>query len=237
MDLIDLGWQYLYNWDESTQQNFRANLVYTPYVDPDGSTLCMDFNRDTNYHQWEEENVLWNEKLLNDRFIRELKFYTIAKEYCPVLAIKDVDMNARRIFLEWHQDDFFTQAQKAGGYDNVLPDWKAQWLARIEEMYQAGVYKFSLHPNSWVAKDGVLIPFNWFFSFEKHEPKITIRDLLIQISPGRQDKLMEVLKSRGMNLDTPYEIKPLQIVCFNSFKANYPESLIDQAIKNHSVFA
>lgn len=235
--MIDQDWKYLYNYDESTQQDFRANLVYTPYVSPDGDTLCMDFNRDINYHMWPEENELWTEKLLNDRFIRELKFHTMAKEHVPVLEIKHVDMAARRIFIEWYQDDFYTQAQKAGGYDKVLPNWKSQWLNRIEEMYRAGVYKFSLHPNSWVAVDGVLKPFNWFFSFEKHEPKITIRDFLIQISPGRQDKLAEVLQNRGMNLDNPYDIKTLQIVCFNSFKANYPEPLIDQAIKNHSIFA
>ena len=234
--MINDDWSYLYNWD--VDQWSRANLVYTPYISPDKKTMCMSFNRDKLYHMDKEENLLWTTELLQDRFDRELKFYNLATESdIPTLQLLDVDTTSRQIFFEWHGADFYTQGIEGNGYDNILPDWKVQWLARISEMWAAGIYKFSMHPNSWVALNGKLVPFNWFFSFTKDEPHITIRDFLIQISLGRLEKLELVLNSFGMNLDTPYDVKTLQQVCFHSFKANYPEPLIDQVLKNHSMYA
>jgi hypothetical protein len=221
-------WSYLYNWDGT--QWHRANLVYTPYISPDKNTLCMSFNRDELYHTDQEENAQWTEDMLTTRFNREISYHSIAKSfYIPTLQIKDVDIPKRHIFLEWHGADFHTQ-----GFD-VLPDWKEQWLLRLKEMWTIGIFKYSLHPNSWVAHDGVLIPFNWFFSFSRTEPKITIRDFLIQISSDRQDKLKQILQAMNMNLDTPYDVVSLQALALNSFRSNYPEDLINQALKNHAL--
>lgn len=234
MNLSD--WNYLYNWD--VDQWSRANLVYTPYVSPDKKTMCMSFNRDTSYHTDHEENAQWTDDMLTERFLRELTFHRVATDAnIPTLTIQDVDLTSRKLFIEWHGDDFFMQGINKNGYDAVLSDWKSQWLARINEMWAAGIYKFSLHPNSWVVSNGQLIPWNWFFSFTKDEPNITIRSLLVQISLGRLEKLEIVLNSFGMNLDTPYDIKTLQKVCFHSFKTNYPEPLIAHVLKNHSISA
>jgi hypothetical protein len=228
--MITDNWTFLYNLEG--QEWVRSNLVYTPYVSPDKKTLCMSFNRDVNYHRWPEENKLWTNELLTDRFSREVTFHEIArKASIPTLKIQDINVFKREIYIDWHGDDFLMQGINNGGYDKVLPNWQAQWLDRITEMKKAGIYKFSLHPNSWVAIDGVLTPYNWFFSFNKTDPKIKIRDLLIQISIDRQDKLQLMLDHYKMDLDTPYDIPTLQLICFNSFRSNYPESLIDQAIK------
>lgn len=221
-------WDYLYNWDG--EHWHRANLVYTPYISPDKTTLCMSFNRDKNYHTDIEENEKWTEEMLTERFEREIKFHSIAKSfYMPTLKILDVNIDNRHIFLEWHGADFHTQ-----GFD-VLSDWKEQWLLRLKEMWTIGIFKYSLHPNSWVAHDGVLIPFNWFFSFNRNEPKITIKDFLIQISSERQEKLEQVLHAMGMNLDIPYDVVTLQKLALNSFRTNYPQDLINQALENHAL--
>ena len=221
-------WDYLYNWDGEYWH--RANLVYTPYVSPDKSTLCMSFNRNKNYHTDIEENKKWTEEMLTERFEREIKFHSMAKSfYIPTLKIRDVNVDNREIFLEWHGADFHTQ-----GFD-VLPDWKDQWLLRLKEMWTIGIFKYSLHPNSWVAHDGVLIPFNWFFSFSRNDPNITIKDFLIQISSERQEKLEQVLHAMGMDLDTPYDVNTLQKLALNSFRTNYPQDLINQALENHAL--
>ena len=232
--MITHEWNYHYNLEG--KEWIRQNLVYTPYISPDKKTMCMSFNRDPHYHVWPEENALWTNELLTDRFAREVTFHEIArKASIPTLKIQDINVFKREIYIEWHGDDFLMQGLNNGGYDKVLPNWQAQWLDRITEMWQAGIYKFSLHPNSWVAVDGVLTPYNWFFSFKKDEPKIKIRDLLIQISIERQDKLQLMLNHYNMDLDTPYDIRTVQLICFNSFRSNYPDSLIDQALKNQLV--
>ncbi len=220
-------WKYLYNWDGKNWH--RANLVYTPYISPDGNTLCMSFNRDINYHTNLAENELWTDQLLNDRFSREIKFHSMAKAAgIPTLNIIDVDLGKRLISFEWHGADFYTQ-----GFDS-LDNWQNQWLERITQMWNAGIYKFSLHPNSWVAHEGTLIPFNWFFCFTKDE-SIVIRDFLIQISYERQEKMEQFLKSLNLDLDKAYDPIGLQILAFLSFKSNYPDELIKQVIKNHDI--
>jgi hypothetical protein len=233
-DLIEQGWKFHYNLEGD--EEVRSNLVYTPYVSPDGKSMIMSFNRDERYHQWGAENEQWTEAMMTDRFNRELKFHAIAKNAgIPVLDILNVNPEKREITIEWH-NDFLMQGIQGGGYDAVLPDWKSQWLNRIAEMWSAGIYKLSMHPNSWVALDGKLVPFNWFFCFTPDE-STCIRDFLVQISTGRLEKLELVLHSLGRDLDTVYDAKTLHEICFHSFRANYPAPLIDQALKNHSILA
>lgn len=222
------NWNLYYN--KEGDEMVRANLVYTPYVSPDKTTFCMSFQRDPAYHIYDYENVNWAEQDLIERFNKELEFHERASKVMPTLSIKDVEFDKRRIFIEWHGDDFYMQGLE-NSYDSVLPDWKAQWIDLVKKMWAQDIMKFSLHPNSWVAKDGVLIPFNWFFCYDKQESNITIRNVLKQISFERQEKLAVVLKAAGMDLDTPYDVKTLQTVAFNSFRSNYPADLIDKIIQ------
>ena len=224
------NWNLYYN--KEGDEMVRANLVYTPYVSPDKTTFCMSFQRDPAYHIYDYENVNWAEQDLIERFNKELEFHERASKVMPTLSIKDVEFDKRRIFIEWHGDDFYMQGLE-NSYDSVLPDWKAQWVDLVKKMWTQDIMKFSLHPNSWVAKDGVLIPFNWFFCYDKQESNITIRNVLKQISFERQEKLAVVLKAAGMDLDTPYDVKTLQTVAFNSFRSNYPADLIDKIIQEH----
>ena len=229
MNITD--WNYYYNLEG--QEQVRANLVYTPRVSPDGKTFCMSFNRDPSYHTDHAENTCWTDDLLQDRFEREVAFQELAEGKCPTLHLLDIDLDQRQIFLEWLGDDFYMQGLKAGGYDNVIPDWKEQWKLRIQEMWKLGIRKMSLHPNSWVARHGVLVPFNWFFSYSDQE-FITIRDILIQVSEHRQETLMSVLENYDLDLDTNYSVDMLQVITFNSFRSNYPEDLINDIIRLHA---
>lgn len=227
--MTDLSnWRHYYNLEG--EERVRANLVYTPYVSPDNKTFCMSFNRDPAYHINEAENAQWTEELLAERFWREIKFHTMASFRVPTLKVLDIDIQKRQIFLKWYGDDFYTQGLKAGGYYNVLPDWQTQWKQSIMEMWDIGITKMSLHPNSWTVEAGVLIPFNWFFSYDCHD-SLAINDVIIQISKGRQEKLITYLESQGLNLETPYSVVTLQNITFNSFRSNYPDELIDDILK------
>jgi hypothetical protein len=234
------NWQYYYNVEGTQKEQVRANLVYTPLISPDGTTFCMSFNRDIGYHTDPAENALWSEADLTDRFNKELIFHEQAKQAgIPVLTIKEVDTAHRRVFLEWFGGDFYMQAKQTGNsYEQLLPDWQEQMLNRINAIWAAGITKLSLHPNSWVAHNGVLIPFNWFYCFKQgaeetgtiRNPKITVRSMIKQISATRLEKVISLLDSLGMDIDTPYPLPVLQQLGLASFKANYPVDLIDRLI-------
>ena len=226
--MTDLSnWTHYKNIEGDLQGEYewvRANLVYTPYISPDGQVFCMSFNRDIKYHIFQDENEKWTEELLENRFRKELEFHDKASKTLPTLDVLDVDYQNRKIFLKWHGDDFYMQGLKSGGYENVLPDWKDQWINLIKGMWDLGIYKISLHPNSWVVRDGLLVPFNWFFCYNKTDPSITVRSLLIQISSDRQEKLS------GVDIDKLYTPVEAQYIAFNSFKSNYPADLIENIL-------
>lgn len=224
-------WNLYYNKDASGL--FRANLVYTPYVSPDGKTLCMSFNRDPAYHTDAEENKLWTDEHLQDRFDKEIKFHKIASTVVPTLDIIDIDYNNRKVFIEWTGNDFYMLGLTQP-YNEILPTWETQWVDTINKLRSINVSKFSLHPNSWVVKDNKLVPFNWFFCYHRDETGITIRELLRQISNTRQEKLVKVLEDLSMGLDNPYSAAQLENVCFNSFRSNYSNNLISKVLNVHN---
>ena len=229
------NWEYYYNLEFVDGTNIiekvRANLVYTPRVSPDKTTFCLDFNRDIEYHFETDVNRDWNDHELETRFEREIKFCTQAKHYgIPVLDIKEVDYGNRRIFIEWPGDDFSVQTFSKDR-DIVLPDWKEQWLELFRKMQEAKIYKISLHPNSYTIRDGVLVPFNWFFSYGHYELSLNLGSLLLQISKQRQEKLAKVLNDMGYDLTSYYKLDIIQKIGLNSFRSNYPSELIDRALE------
>lgn len=219
------AWKYYYNLEGT--EYVRANLVYTPLVSPDQTTFCMDFNRDPKYHWKLDENALWSEEDLQQRFINELNFQEQASKIMPTLAVKDVDYETRKIFIEWVGDDFLMQQISN---PNILPDWQEQWMDRLETMWANNIAKISIHPNSWTVRGTELVPFNWFFCYPLNGDSITIRSFMIQVSAQRQEKMEVALNKLGFDLDTPYTIKQIQTVALNSFRANYPAKLIDRAL-------
>ena len=222
------NWDYY--WNEEPGDRFRANLVYTAYISGDRKTLCMSFNRDVNYHSNLEENTLWTEELLAERFQRELKFYNKVAGKIPVAELLDIDENNRKIYIKFPGDDFYMMGYKSS-YDQVLPNWREQITERFKEMWSLGILKFSMHPNSWIVyEDGILRPINWFFTFEEGEPEKSISEYLIQLSDSRQDKLRPLLEKFNIDIEKKYQLWDLQNICFESFRHNYPSELIDSLL-------
>jgi len=229
MDITN--WKFYYNIENN--EFIRANLVYTPYVSPDNKIFCMSFNRDIGYHFYPEENTQWSEQDLTQRFETELKFHQLAKiNDIPTLEILDVDKEKRQIFIEWPGDDFFMLGITQGGYDKVLSNWQEQWVDIILKLKKANISKISLHPNSFVVKNKKLIPFNWFFCYERTQENIDLNSLLKQISSGRLEKLISILNKYGLNLNSFLSAEQFQVICFESFRNNYPKDLIDKVINN-----
>ncbi len=224
-----IGWDYY--WNEEPGDIYRANLVYTAHVSPDRKTFCMKFFRDVNYHKDPVENALWTENLLEDRFRRELKFYHSAKSIMPVTEVIDVDEKQREIYIRWPGEDFYMMGYRSS-YDQVLPNWKEQIKQRFQEMWSLGILKFSMHPNSWlVFDDGILRPFNWFFSFDRKEEQRSIGEYLIQLSDSRREKLLPLLEKFNIDIDKKYDLWNLQNICFESFRHNYPSDLVDELLE------
>lgn len=218
-------------WNLEGTEQVRANLVYSAYVSEDKKHFCQWFKRDDQYHRDASENALWTDKLLEDRFRKELAYHSKASKFMPVLDIADVDEKERRVIYSWPGDDFLMQSIAAGARELLLPDWKKQWASLIEKMWIANITKLSLHPNSWTVREGELVPLNWFYCYDTDTGHDSFENMSIQISPGRKETLYSIIEKYNMDFTTMYPVKQLQRVAFNSFKKNYPEEMMDSMIE------
>ena len=228
--MIDVSNWDLY-WNLEGDELVRANLVYSAYVSADKKHFCQWFSRDNRYHKDPIENILWTEQLLEDRFRKELKYHAKAKNHMPVLEIADIDETERKIVYEWPGDDFLMQSIRAGSRESFCPNWKDQWIDLLQRMWTANITKLSLHPNSWTIKDGVMYPINWFFCYDTDNDSDSFQNLLIQISPGRLEKMHDILQKLGMTIEETYPVKKLQEAALNSFRSNYENDFIDSALE------
>jgi len=213
-------------YNENNDGLIRANLVYTPYVED--NTFIMSFNRDPEYHFDQEANSLFTDEVLKDRFDRELRFHEKVRRVIPTLEILDVDYIKREIYLEWPSDDFYMLGRNTS-YDQVLPDWKEQWLHIIRTLRRVNVSKFSLHPNSFVVKNNRLIPFNWFFCFERDE-LTSLASVVKQISSERFDKVQPLLDKYNIHINDVMPAKEFEKLGLDCFSSSYPQELISEAI-------
>ena len=223
------NWTYHYDVQQDGRP-MRANLVYTAYINPERNQLCMEFIRQPDYHNNDIENERWTDDMLEERFRREIKYQVKAKaNNIPTLDIIDIDYANRRIFIEWYDTDFYTLGQRANGYDNVLPGWEDQWLNIMTQLWANDMYKISLHPNSFAIKNNTLVAFNWFFTYNKEEPAMSLKELSAQISTERMDKLQPVMDMYNVTVDTLIPVTTLQAIALTVFKTNYPHDLMDTA--------
>lgn len=213
-------------YNENNDGPIRANLVYTPYVQD--NIFRMSFNRNPEYHFDEEANKLFTDQVLQDRFERELRFHEKVCTVLPTLEILDVNEDKREIDIEWPSDDFYMLGRQSS-YDEVLPSWKEQWLHIVRTLKRVNVSKFSLHPNSFVVKNERLIPFNWFFCYERDEPT-RIANVINQISTERFDKLKPLLDKHNIGIDEILPAKDFEKLALECFTSNYTEDLISSAI-------
>ena len=212
-------------YNQNNDGSIRANLVYTPYTED--NTFIMSFNRDPEYHFDKDANALFTEEVLVDRFDRELRFHEKVKDVLPTLEIVDVDYIKREIYLEWPSDDFYMLGRKSS-YDEVLPDWKQQWLHIIRTLRRVNVSKFSLHPNSFVVSNQRLVPFNWFFCFERNE-LTSLESVVKQISSDRLDKVTPLLNKHSISLTDVRPAKDFELLGLECFTSSYGSELITKA--------
>jgi hypothetical protein len=92
-----------------------------------------------------------------------------------------------------------------------------------------GWHKYSMHPSSFFVIDGKLKSINYFFTYNKNEGPITVRDHLSHISTNRQEEMKAKTDRMGIDWDTPQSLHTMQMLTFESFRNNYPQDFIEKA--------
>lgn len=219
------NYEYYYNND-----NTRNNLVYTSLISKDKQVFCQWYHNDGIYHGGKNEVV--DPNLMDEKFERELKFLKIMRdEYPQHVPSYSLDYEFRKIYLEIDGIDFWNKADcKIENYDKVLPDWQEQMLEILRAHKQLGIHKYSMHPSSYFIVDGKLKSMNYFFTYYNSEPNVSIQEVESHLSVNRREKMKQHLETLNIQWNTPQTWETMDKLCWNSFRANYPQEFIENAL-------
>lgn len=208
----------------------RNNLIYTSLISWDQKTFCMWYHNDSEYHKGQNQVV--DSKLMDEKFHRELHFLSNMSRHKPdmVPKIAEVNIPERKIYLSIDGPDFWEQAGcDQANFDSVLPDWREQMLDIIQAHTARGWHKYSMHPSSYFVVDGKLKSINYFFTYHKDEPNISIQEVESHIYSTRQDKMRKHIESMGIVWDQKQPWSLFDTLCWESFSTNYPAEFIEKA--------
>lgn len=224
-----MNFEYYYNNVPNIGQ-VRNNLVYTSLISKDKKVFVKWYHNDTDYHMGKNQVV--DPELMDAKFHRELHYLYNMQHHNPDMVPKILEVNIpeKKIYLEVDGVDFWEQAGcLTENYSKVLPDWEDQMLNIISAHKDRGWYKYSLHPSSYFVVDGKLKSINYFFTYHKDEPLVTLEEHRSHISTERQLKMEPVMQMLGLDWKSKVAFDKLQSLCFESFKSNYPSGFIERA--------
>ena len=207
----------------------RNNLIYTSLISKDKKVFCQWYYNDTDYHKGKNQVV--DPAKMEEKWLREVNYLTQMRNAYPSLVptIKNIDLEARKLYLEIDGPDFWERAGcDMANYGNVLPDWQEQMLAIIQTHKNLGWHKYSMHPSSYFVVDGKLKSINYFFTYRNIEPNIAIKDVESHIYTTRQDEMRKHLTTLGIEWDKPQPWTTMDQLCWASFSINYPAEFIER---------
>jgi len=227
--------KYYYN-QVPGESPWRNNLIYTSLISEDKKVFCQWYHNDSDYHQGQNEVI--DQTLMEEKWDREVKFLILMSKNYPDLVpeILDIQEDQRKIYLAIDSVDFWQQSlDKQCDFDQVLPDWREQMLNILHAHRSLGLYKYSMHPSSYFIVNGKLKSINYFFTYHESEPLICIRDVESHIHSKRQVEMKKYVETLGIGWDTPQSFNLFQMLCWESFRTNYPEDFIEKAKKITSI--
>jgi hypothetical protein len=208
----------------------RNNLIYTSLISEDQQVFVKWFHNDSEYHMGMNEVV--DPALMEEKWQRELKYITLMNDFYPehIPVILDINLSEKKIYFQIEGADFWQQHYDRNcSYEQVLPDWQDQMLAIIQSHKNLDLYKYSMHPSSYFVVDGKLKSINYFFTYHKNEPHVTIEEFKTHISLERRSKLEKIMLEKNLNWQSKVPFSDLQNLCFESFRSNYPDNFIERA--------
>ena len=219
------NYEYYYNND-----NTRNNLVYTSLISKNKQVFCQWYHNDGIYHGGKNEVV--DPELMDEKFEREIKFLKVMRdEYPQHVPSYSVNYEYRKVYLDVDGIDFWNKADcKIENYSTVLPDWQEQMLEILRAHKELGIHKYSMHPSSYFVVDGKLKSMNYFFTYDNSEPNVSIQEVESHLSVNRREKMKQHLETLNIQWNTPQTWETMDKLCWNSFRTNYPQEFIENAL-------
>jgi hypothetical protein len=224
---MNTGFEYYYN-NVPGKGLCRNNLIYTSLISKDRKTFCKWYYNDQGYHGGHNQVV--DPNLMEEKWNREIKFYTIMEKHYPehVLELTDIDHNNKKLYFKIENVDFWELAGcDKNNFNKVLPNWQEQLKEIFTAHRKLGIFKYSLHPSSYFIVNNKLKSINYFFSYNNEDTPISLFSVLSHISEGRRKVLFPQMEKMGIDLYNPTPFEDIQRLAYKSFADDYPEGFAD----------
>lgn len=182
------GWNKFYKYYDDGQL-VTTNVLYTPYVNPEGTVLCMSWNEKDPYQR---DNTRLTKELVDFFFDREVTYLMKFQEFDWAPRVLEVDLENRRVFIEWNKETLNTILYTGRNLDELCPTWKEEIFTMLKDIVDSGYYKMALYPHCFfIAADGTLKVFDFYSCLsieERYLPRATLIGLIGPDSGGRFDE-------------------------------------------------
>jgi hypothetical protein len=195
----------------------------------DNTVFVQWYHNDTEYHK--DKNQVIDPAKMEEKWLREVNYLTQMRNSYPNLIPKilEIDLEHKKIYLEVEGPDFWEQAGcLTENFEKVLPDWRDQMIEIIQAHKNLGLHKYSMHPSSYFVVNGKLKSINYFFTYRKIDPIISIAEVESHIYITRQDEMRKHLERLGIEWDKPQPWDVMDELCWASFSNNYPKEFIER---------
>jgi len=226
------NFEYYFN-QKKGESPWRNNLIYTSMISKDQKTFCQWYHNDGVYHSGQNQVV--DPALMEEKWSRELKYLLLMEKEFPELIpeILEIDSNHKKIYLKIDGVDFWQRSldRNCCDFDQILGDWEDQMISIIKAHRSLGLWKYSMHPSSYFVVGGCLKSINYFFTYHESEDRISIKNVESHIHSDRQNELKKYIDQLNINWNEPQDFEKLNILCWNSFRTNYPKKFINDVLK------
>ena len=224
-----MKYDYYYN-KLPGEEPWRNNLIYTSLMSTDKKVFVQWYFNDEVYHRGQNQVVL--PELMQEKWEREIKYAQLMNGAYPDLVPKilDIDHKNRKLYLAVDGDDFWQRSHELNSYYDVLPDWDTQMINIINAHKSLDLHKYSMHPSSYFVVEGRLKSINYFFTYHKTDPEVSIQEVESHIYSTRQDEMRKHIESLGIQWDKQQPFPLLDKLCWESFRKNYPDEFIDRVL-------
>lgn len=226
----NMRFQYYYN-NIPGQGLCRNNLIYTSLMSENEHIFVQWYFNDTDYHAGQNEVI--DPDKMQEKWEREIKYLNLMSDHYPDLVPEyKINQKEKKIYLTVEGKDFWNKADCiTENYNKVLPDWQDQMLEIILAHRNLGLHKYSMHPSSYFVVGDRLKSINYFFTYHKDEPYVSIKDVESHIHSNRQKEMRKHLETLGIEWDRPQPWAVMDRLCWNSFRNNYPEDFIEKVLR------
>lgn len=153
-----------------------TNLLYTPYVNPEGTILCMRWDETDPYQAMDDKNI--SKDMIEFFFQREsdnlARFQN--NTWCPKLY--DIDTTKRQIYIEWNNQTLNHLFHHRINLNEQCPNWRDQISTIVEDTINFGYMKMALYPHCfYLDKNNIIKTFDFYSCVPIADPYIKIEKI------------------------------------------------------------